>query len=271
VDELLAAVKGVAPSIAAAALLVGGLGRGWVSLAVALGLGGAHVALKGWPGLPGAGADGVAWIIWSVAAAALLATAEQLGALRRPAAPMLGLLLLAVQPWLVLALLCERWPALTCTAHVALPAVAAVFAAIALRRVAERRPGLTVPLVWICAFAVDAIVLLQARSALLAQLAGAVAAALGTACCTALWRRGFTLAAAHVVPLVAAHAGLLLAGYHFTYEASAWATLAAALAPLGLALGHPRSARRQRLAVAASAAAMALALAVALLGGGEGY
>lgn len=274
-DELLVAAQGVAPPVVAAFVLAGGLGRRWTSLAIALGLLVAYVLLKEWPALPGsAGIDGTQWLLWFTAAAAVLATGEAVDAAgvvpRRLALP-LGLGLLGVQPWFVLAHLRARWSVSETALHVGAPAVASVALGLALRRIADRRPGLTVPVVWTCALVVDAFVLLQAGTALLGQLAGSVAAGLGAAAFTRLWRRDFALGGAHAVTVVAAHAGLLLAGHHFAYASNPVALVAAAVAPAGLALGTGPG-RKSWPGVAASFVAMAVAVAAAAFtGGGKDY
>jgi hypothetical protein len=111
---------------------------------------------------------------------------------------------------------------------------------------------------------VDAAVVTLGKSALLGQLCGAVAAALGTAVGTTLWRRTFALAVADGTWLGMAHALFVLAGVHTAYLGWPAAGCALAAPLLLLALGFMSSTSRPRVWMSAGSGLVAVPLVLAL-------
>jgi hypothetical protein len=68
--------------------------------------------------------------------------------------------------------------------------------------------------VWSTILSLDSVLLTLASSAFLGQLCGAVAAAVGAAAGTVLWRKPFALTAADGTWIGVAHGGFVLAGKH---------------------------------------------------------
>ncbi|HLQ37404.1 MAG TPA: hypothetical protein VK348_06370 [Planctomycetota bacterium] len=272
-DPFVAVVlKGVVPSIAAALLLVGTLGRRWTALAFGLGTFVAYVLLKDgslWDGGPGpllrpADFDGTQWLSWSIVLAAVLATLQELRLLPARVAAAAALLLLLATAYCMLLRLRPQWTTGASVLQIAASTGLLVLCWAGMRSLAARRQDLLLPVLWTCCLSADAVLLTFGNnSALLGQLAGAGAAALGAATGTALWRRPFVLGTPPVLPLALAHGGLLLAGHHFA-NPSPVAALAALLAPLGPWLAELPGAGQPRWRLLAGLASTAVLLGVAV-------
>jgi hypothetical protein len=228
-------LKGTLPPIVAALLCVGLGGVRWLPLAVGAGLAVAFGLLKEWPLLPHqlwAEPDGRQWLLWGVIAAAAIAQLEHLGALRGRAAAACGVVAAAVAVWLLLLKQAARWAATDVLLHVGLGGLAVALLVLASRTIIGRGPANLVPAsVFTLLLSFDAVLLTVARSGLLAQLCGAVAAALGAAIGTALWRRPFALRVADGTWLGVAHGLFVLSGMHLAELPwpAAWCALAAPL------------------------------------------
>ena len=221
-DELRAILYGVLPGIAGGLLLVGLLGRRWLGLAISLGVVVAFCLLRQtlpeWPhDLYSGRNDAMEWLIWCLllAGAMSIVGGRKLLPLRIALPPVA--VLLCLQVWLMLRRASRRWESGEVLLHHGLAMVAFVGLWLLLRRTAVQRRGLALGIAWTACLSIDAFVLLEGRSALQGQLAGGAAAALGAAVGTALWRRPFSIDASAPLPLLVAHGGLLLAGYHISY------------------------------------------------------
>jgi len=228
-----AALQGVLPGFVAG-LLVAWSGRGrWLPAAFPIGLLGAYALLKHWPPWPWDLArgsnDGTQWVLWSVAAAAVLGVAGA-GHARRARDFALGAAVLVTQTWLLLTNLRARWTPTESVVQVAGSALVLVASfAIASRVMAPHRCTPNVVRVLFAALVLDGVVLAIGGSFLLAQLAGAIAAVVAGVLATGRKVAPPTWARA-ALPLASAHGGLLLAGHHFA-EPELWTVLAAALLP----------------------------------------
>jgi hypothetical protein len=242
-DTLLVILKGLLPAVAASLLLVGVFGQRCIGLAMGVGVFTAYALLKQFPPLPhelwSGNNDAMQWLVWSGAVAGLLALAGSEGLppawLGLPA----GVLLLAAQVWLMLL---NRTQGMTPTESAlthAVPIVVCAATWILMRRAAGRRQDVWSAVVWTVCLAADSLLLLLSRSALQGQLAGAAAAALGTAAATALWRRPFAVGRPATFVLASLHGGLLLAGNQLA-ELPAVPALLAAAAPAALAFAPER-------------------------------
>ncbi|MBX3464050.1 MAG: hypothetical protein KF830_12830 [Planctomycetes bacterium] len=266
-------LKGTLPPIAAALLLVGLGGARLLPLAVAVGLGTAFGLLKEWPALPHqlwAAPDGRQWLLWGLFAATVVALVERFGGLRGRAAAGVGAAAAAAAVYLLLMKQAARWDMLQVLQHVGVGGLAAALSVLACRTTLGRAPANVAPAaVFTLLLSADAVLLTLGRSGLLAQMCGAVAAALGAAAGTSLWRRDVRLVAADGAWLGAAHGLFVLAGVHLASLAwpAAWCALAAPL-PL-LLLGRGLAARPVAWTVAAVLALLpGLAAAFWLASGG---
>ena len=280
-NEILVVVaQGLLPAMGAVAVLVGILGRRFVSIAIASGVFAAYSLLKQLPAWPHRlwveNNDGTQWWIWSLVAAALLATFE--GSRTRPArsAFVLWCAVLGAQVWLMLTNRRTNWDASTTALHTSIGAFALCLMCVTFRStLAKPAPRLQL-WAWTACLGVDAGVLALGGSVLLGQLAGALAAALGTVAALRLVRNSVQLVPGTALTLAAGHGGILFAGYHFT-EPPLTALLAAACAPCCLGIAAlPGMRRRPRLALPLAAISCAACLAVALVtaikaSSGSGY
>jgi hypothetical protein len=212
-----------------------------------------------WPGFWPVGAeDRLAYLV--LAAAVLSAVPSRLW---------LRLILSVLTPQLlVVGKIGESWP--PAEKALVLGALAATMFAVwsAMERLAERRRGASIPLVWMVALSGAAVVFERANSISLAQQAGALTACFGAAWVLALWRSPkVSLSGAMPVAMVA-WSGLLLGAHYYAFPGLALLpTLLLAVAPaaawageLGWLRGRPA---RIRWAVRIAAVALPVAVAVA--------
>jgi hypothetical protein len=215
-DSLLSILKGVAPAVGAALLLVGVFGSRCLGLALATAVFGAYALLERFPLLPdelflGAN-DAVQWLCWSLLLAGLLALAGGIVRLPHWLGIAAGLLLLGGEVWLILqgTLKDRSTLPLVLTHGVAIVMIGGVW--IGVRQAVPRRPDGAPVVVWAVCLLADSGLLLWSGSALLAQLALAAAVALGCAVLAGRFRTPFTIDRALALPFAAAHGGLLLLG-----------------------------------------------------------
>ncbi|MBL9076700.1 MAG: hypothetical protein JNL08_04300 [Planctomycetes bacterium] len=241
-------LKGTLPPIVAALLLVGVGAARWLPLAMALGVAIAFSLLRNeLPLLPHqlwSAPDGRHWLLWGLVAVALVAQLEHLRVLRGRFALGAGLAVAAAAVWFLLSKRAARWEPFELLTFVGSgAAVAALLVAVCRRIVARAPTNVTTAVLFTVVLSFDAVLLTVGRSGLFAQLCGAVAAALGAAAGTTLWRRTFGISLPDGTWLGAAHALLLLAGVHLG-ELSWGAFWFAALAPLPVLLLQPTLASR---------------------------
>jgi hypothetical protein len=221
-DDPIVVLKGVLPSIAAALLLVSLGGVRLLPLAVGL-----------W-----SDPNGTEWLLWAVAAASAVALFEHFGVLRARVAEAAAVLTAALGSWLVLMKVAARWSSGEVLLHIGVGGLCVTAIVLLLRRLWQQAPaGLPAASLATVVLSADAALLLAAESALQAQLAGAVAAAVGAGAGTWLWRRPFALRAADATWFGFAHGLFLLAGMHLGYLPWPAALLAAAAPVLPLLLG----------------------------------
>lgn len=232
-------LKGTLPPIAAALLLVSSGGSRWTAAAAAVGAYVAFGLLKEWPALPHelwSAPDGRQWLLWSLLAAVAATTLERLRWLPTKLAPLLGVAVAAAAVWLTTLKLAQRWAGLDVLLYVGGGGLALATLVLASRAAMARAPATIAPaVVFSTMLSLVAVLLTMAHSGLLGQLCGAVAAALGAAAGTVLWRRPFTLTAADGTWLGVAHGLFVLAGAHLADLPWSAAGLAMA-APLPLLL-----------------------------------
>lgn len=218
--DLEVVLRGALPPIVAALLLVTLAGVRLLPLAGMIGLFAAWVLLRrgewpAWPHQLWREPDGRQWLLWTVLAAGLVASLEHWRVLSSRVAAACGLVVAAAAPWLMLQKQLPRWPAIDVFAYVGGGGLLAVVLALAGRVAAARAPGGIAPaVVWSTMLSLDAALIALSNSAFLAQLCGVVAAALGAAAGTALWRRNFALTAADGAWLGVVHALFVQAGIH---------------------------------------------------------
>jgi hypothetical protein len=206
------------------------------------------------------------WLPWLALVAAAVTGAPLPGLLR--AVLWLGVAALAAW-WLVPATLFEdkEWAPLRERCYLAV--AGGVLALGLLVPLARRRPGPLVPLLWALAVGAGAFVLERSANAKLAQLAGALAAALGAVTLAAVlapWRpvaHGAVAVAAALLP------GFMAEGKFYTFgEVPLTSFVLAAVAPLGLLVAELPGLRslpaRGQSAVRTLAVLVPLAVAVAL-------
>lgn len=211
-------LKGALPPIVAALLLVSLAGVRLLPLAMAIGLYVAHGLLKGWPSLPHelwTNPNGTEWLLWGVVAAGLVALLEHTRLLPQKAAPATAVFVAAATVWLELGKLAMRWTSNEVLLHVGGGGLAVALVTLVARASIARAPaGIASAVVWSTILSLDSLLLTLASSAFLGQLCGAVAAAVGAAAGTVLWRRPFALTAADGTWIGVAHGGFVLAGMH---------------------------------------------------------
>lgn len=230
-------LKGTLPPILAALLLVSLWGARALPLAMGIGVYVAYGLLKDWPLLPHelwSDPNGTAWLVWGVLAFGLVALLENLRVLPKRVAPGVGVAVAAVALWLMLAKLAQRWDGGEIALHVGVGGLVVALTTVLMRSVTARAPeGLPAAGLMMVLLSLDAGLVTLGKSALLGQLCGAVAAALGGAAGTSIWRRGFTLRSADGVWLGGAHAMFVLAGVQLGYLAW-WPAICALAAPFPL-------------------------------------
>ncbi|MEO6595018.1 MAG: hypothetical protein ABIP94_09735, partial [Planctomycetota bacterium] len=228
----------------------------------------AYGLLKAWPALPHqlwVAPNGTEWLLWGVCAAALVALLEHTPFTPARTGPALAIGAAAGAVWLVLKKAAGNWSSSVAWLHVGGGAVAVVLLTLGHRVVLARAPSRIFPAMLFCVvLSVDAAVLTLGKSALLGQLCGAVAAALGAGISTALWRRPFVLTVADGTWLGMAHGLFLLAGVHLAYLP--WSAAGCAfVAPLTLLLLRDGlGAKRPKAWALAASALVAVPCAAAL-------
>lgn len=211
-------LKGALPPIVAALLLVTLGGARLLPLAAAIGLYVAHGLLKAWPAWPHelwSAPVGREWLVWGVVAAALLALLEHWRALPHRLFPGLAVAVAGATVWLLLTKKSDQWTTNEVLVHIGGGGAVAGLVALASRRALRGAPaGMAPAIVWSSLLSIDAVLLTGGASAFLGQLCGALAAAVGAAAGTTLWRRGFATTAADGTWLAVGHVGFVLAGVH---------------------------------------------------------
>lgn len=234
--DLEVVLRGVLPPLVAALLLVSLGGSRLLALAAAIGLYVAYGLLKReWPEPPHvlwAEPDGRQWLVWAVAAGALMTTLEHVRVLPRRGAAIAGALAGVAGVWLVLLKVARNWSPTDTMLQVGGGALVVALSVAGIRTVAARAPATVFPaILWTSILSIDAALLAASGSAFLGQLCGAVAAALGAAVGTVLWKKPFALGAAEGTWLGIAHVLFVLAGKHLADVP--WSAAACALvAPL---------------------------------------
>lgn len=229
-------LKGAAPPIAAALLLVSLGGARLLPLAIAIGSFVACVLLqRDWPELPHRlwrDPDMTGWLAWGLLAICAVALLEHLRVLRGRVALGAAMVVACAVVWLTLAKVASRWDLSDQLLLLGGALVFTVASVWAVRRGVERAPaGLLPAIAMTLLLSLDAAVVTLGRSAFAGQMCGAVAAAIGAAAATTIWRRGFALRAADGALVGAVHAVFVLIARHVAYLP--WsATISAAVAPL---------------------------------------
>ncbi|MCU0865319.1 MAG: hypothetical protein MUC36_16170 [Planctomycetes bacterium] len=230
-------LKGTLPPLGAALLLVSLAGARLLPLAMAIGLYVAFGLLKGWPELPHVlwwSPNGTQWLLWGVVAAALLGTLEHLRLLPSKVAAALAVAAAATSVWLMLGKQAARWPVSEVWLHIGGGGLAVALVTLTCRRsIAIGPAGIAPAVVFSTLLSADSVLLTLASSGLLAQMCGAVAAALGAAAGTALWKKPFALGAGDGTWIGIAHGLFVLSGVHLA--SLSWPVVGLALlAPLVL-------------------------------------
>lgn len=215
-------LNGVLPAIGAALLLVSLGGARLLSVAAAVGPFAAYWLLKTRPALPHelwAAPNGSEWLLWALVAAALVTVLEYKRLVRGRSAAGLSVAVACVSTWLVLRKVAAQWSLSEAWWYVGSGALIVALSVLGHRAVLRRAPaGVRPAILFTVVLSVDAVVVVTLGSSLLlGQLCGAVAAALGAAVGTTLWRRPFALAVADGTWLGMAHALFVLAGVHIGY------------------------------------------------------
>jgi hypothetical protein len=230
-DPVELALNGVLPPVVVALLLLLIGGGRWLGPAVALGTLFAYVRLAAqeefakWPAVPPR--NGQEGLVVAVCLAGAIALVPE----RVPRPLRIGLGLVACAAAAGLLLWRSSWPLAGKLAVVPFLALLWWVAA----ATARRHPARPTCAAWCASFAAAAIVLLAARSQFVAQMAGAGAAALGTAAFVAIFRR-FRVDSLACLPIAIAYGGWLTAGQAFT-EPEPLPMLCAVLAPAGMLIG----------------------------------
>ncbi|MCB9876885.1 MAG: hypothetical protein H6835_04700 [Planctomycetes bacterium] len=250
-------LRGVGPAIVAALLLVALFGARLLPLAVAIGVFGAHWLLKKaappWPHALWHNGNGVAWAMWGVVAAALVAQLERLRVLPARVGQTAGAGVVAFAVYLVLEKVAARWSSGEVWLYVGGGGALAIATVVALRRVLSRAPrpaegaGVSWPaILFVLLLSLDAGLVVQGRSAFAAQLCGAVTAALGAAVGLGLVvrRRAAALLPADATWLAAAHVLFLTVAVHLAMLE--WLPAGLALVAPLLLLALPKELGRER-------------------------
>ena len=245
----------------------GGHWGGAIGLAAGYAVG--HGLLAGWPAFPAV--SSTQWLFWLAFGAMGIGLLDAL--VRLPAAARWGIrgatsLLVG---WILLRPLTATWGAGTSVLWI-LAVGAGIFAFWSLAdRAVRDRPGAGMPIAFLALTAGGSAVLLLSASALLAQLAGVVAATLGAAMVLAFWRPSVSLERG-AVPVVGVLLPALWVSGHFYAEMPLASAALLLVAPAALWLGRIgpfRDWTRWKSALAHVGAVMApviLALGLAALG-----
>lgn len=204
-------LRGALPPIVAALALVSLGGARLLPLAVGIGLYAAYCLLNRewlpWPHELWAEPAGKQWLVWGIAAAAFVALQEHLRMLPARAARHVSVSVAAVAIWLSLDKVAQNWSFVEVAGYVGGGAIVTGSTVLVMRRGLSQVGGSVAPaILFAVLFTMDALLMVNGGSALLAQLCGAVAAAIGAAAATVLWRRGFALKPADAAWLGLAHA-----------------------------------------------------------------
>jgi len=268
---LVTALTGALAPVGVAALVLAACARPWRGreaaaspagppLALGLGFLAGFVATHGLPRLAGASLrDELAWSALALAGLAALRA-------RRGALPLLlqGLVS-ALLPWFLLDFQRTRhWERLEGVLWSAALALVLFLSWTLLGAHEQRRARPAAVLGWTTMTALAAGAYVLSGSVQIAQLAGALAAALGTCAALALWRRAAGLGPAGVAPFIVLHLGLTWCG-RFISELSLAGFVLLALAPLGVLAGRAVPASRARLAAGVEGLVPPLIALVALL------
>ncbi len=239
--DLEVVLKGALPPILAAMLLVTFCGVRLLPLAMAAGLFVAYALLRReLPDTPftlWSTPDGRQWLLWGVIGAGVVALLEHLRVLTTRTGALLGFACAAGSLWLMLSKQAARWTMQENLVYVGGGALAAGVIVLACRRAILRAPaGIGAAVVFVLLLSADSMLLaLLDSNALLGQLCGAVAAALGAGAATVLWRSSFSMTIAEGTWLGCAHALFVLASAHLGDVP--WLAMACALfAPCALLL-----------------------------------
>lgn len=278
--DLEVVLRGVLPPIGAALLFVSLGGSRLVALAVAVGL---YVAFgllrRDWPELPHvlwSAPDGRQWLVWSIAAAALVSLGEHFKVLPRKAGHTAAAVVGVAAVWLVLSKVAANWSPTESLVAIGGGALILLLVLLGTRIVMARAPATMFPaILWTLVLSIDAAVITLSGSALLGQMCGAVAAAVGASIGTALWRRPFALTIADGSWLAVTHVLFVLAAKHLAelpWSAAA-CLLVAPLAALPVRDGVGASRPKLWAFLATPLVAVPLAGAVwfATQGGSSGY
>ena len=264
-----AILNGVLPPIGIALLLVSFGGARLLSIAAAAGVFVAYALLKAWPAWPHelwAAPNGTEWLLWALVAAALVAVLEYSRRVRGRSAAGLAVAVACVSTWLVLRKVAAQWSLSEAWWYVGSGALIVAVSALGHRAVLRSAPaGVGPAILFTVVLSVDAMVVTLGRSALLGQLCGAVAAALGAAVGTTLWRRPFALEVADGTWLGIAHALFVLAAVHTAYLGWPAAVCALAAPLLLLALHFVSSSSRPHVWMSAGSGLVAVPLVGALV------
>lgn len=233
-------LKGALPPIVAALLFVSLAGVRLLPLAMALGLYVAYGLVGNkWPLLPHelwTNPNGADWLLWGVVAAGLVALLEHARLLPQKVAPATAVFVAATTVWLELGKLAMRWTSSQVLLHVGGGGIAVALVTLVARASIARAPaGIASAIVWSTILSLDSLLLTLAASGFLGQMCGAVAAAVGAAAGTVLWRRPFALTAADGTWIGVAHGGFVLAGMHLA-DLGWPAAVVAMLSPCALLL-----------------------------------
>ena len=230
-------LKGTLPPLGAALLLVSLAGARLLPLAMAIGLYVAFGLLKAWPELPHVlwwAPDGRQWLLWGVIAAGLFGLLEHFRVLPTKLAAVLGVATAAMAVWLMLSKQAARWPVSEVWLHVGGGGlIVAMLVLVCRRSIAIGPAGIGPAVVFSTLLSADSVLLTIGNSGLLAQMCGAVAAVLGTAAGTALWKKPFAMGAGDGTWIGIAHGLFVLSGVHLA--SLSWPVVSCALlAPLTL-------------------------------------
>ncbi len=207
---------GALPAVAAVLLLVGVGGPRWLALALALAVC-VPLALEDgvppWPwqlDLVHGPPRPALW--WLLLLAGAFGAAFDLRALPAAIAVPAEVVLCAALPWLLSSPLRAGWSFEAAVLLLGLGWSVVALLWWGVRRAAEARPGVWVPLAMTGALAVDAWLLRAAGDGPDWRPAGVAAVALAFACLTASWRGAFVCGSGAVLLMTLAHTGLLLCG-----------------------------------------------------------
>ncbi|MCA8953837.1 MAG: hypothetical protein KDE27_30270 [Planctomycetes bacterium] len=264
-------VRGIAPPVLVALALISAGGNRLLPLALGVGFALAFILLtRDWPTLPHvlwSAPNGKQWLFWGVVGALLVAALEHWRCLPVRVGLWLGIAVGVAAVWFLLSKLAHAETLAWRVVHVGGGGLAVGALVWTQRRLIGRSESSPFfPVFALAILIVDAVVVTLGRSALYGQICGALAAGLGAAIGTCLWRKPFTMGVADGTWLGAAHGLFLLAAVHLAYLT--WpAALLTAIAPV-LPLMLPQSFAKERpkrwMLVALTLAGLPAAGAIAL-------